>query len=50
MTVAKIGLTKLHLNPSGWAGTELNIEDEVVLRLVREKEALSGGGADRRFS
>jgi hypothetical protein len=38
ITLAKLGLTKLHLNPSGRAGAELEIEDVVVSSLVREKK------------
>jgi hypothetical protein len=41
ITLAKLGLTKLHLNPSGWAGAELEIED-VVVSSVGQGETLSG--------
>ena len=42
ITQAKLGLTKLHLHPSGrGAGAELEIEDVVVSSLAREK-TLSG--------
>ena len=34
LTIAKLGLTKLHLNPSGRAGAELEIEGVVATSLV----------------
>ena len=37
ITLAKLGQTKLHPNPSGVGGVELAIEDVVVSSLVREK-------------
>jgi hypothetical protein len=41
LTIAKLGRTKLNLNPSGAAGAELELEDVVVTSLVREN-ALGG--------
>ena len=55
ITLAKLGITKLHLNPSytgSRSGAELEIEDVVVSSLVSQGETLSGAAnarADRRF-